>query len=128
MSEQIYRFIKFLKQKDGRTPPALSILLYGDENEITENVQIAAVEQNGQTIRFIENPSEDVQLAAVKEDGQAIRFIENPSEKVQLAAVESSNLAIFGIENPTPKVLKILYFKLMKRYGSIPRDFEKYFK
>jgi hypothetical protein len=106
MSEQIYRFIKFLEQKEGRTPPAFSVIKFGEENEITENVQIAAVEQNGQTIRFIENPSEDVQLAAV----------------------ESSNLAIFGIENPTPKVLKILYFKLMKRYGSIPRDFEKYFK
>jgi hypothetical protein len=37
-------------------------------------------------IVYIKNPSEQVQMAAVKQDGQAIEHIKNPSPQVQMAA------------------------------------------
>jgi hypothetical protein len=40
---------------------------------------------------LIKNPSEAVQLAAVQQNGNVIRFIENPSEAVQLAAKRKHN-------------------------------------
>jgi hypothetical protein len=36
------------------------------------------------------NKIEELQLAAVKEDGYAIRSINNPSEEVQLVAVKQN--------------------------------------
>ena len=47
-------------------------------------MQLAAVKQNGNSIRFINNPSEKVKLAAVKQNGDSIRYINNPSEAVKL--------------------------------------------
>ena len=38
------------------------------------------------TIDYIDNPSEEVQLAAVNQNGYAIYYIKNPSEAVKLAA------------------------------------------
>jgi hypothetical protein len=48
----------------------------------------------------VKNPSEAVQLAAVQQDGEAIQYIENPSEEIQLAAVQQNVLAIQWTENP----------------------------
>lgn len=44
--------------------------------------------------------TEEVQLAAVQQDGRAIIHIKNPSEEVQLAAVQQNGWAISGIKNP----------------------------
>ena len=41
-----------------------------------------AVQNNGYTIRYINNPSEAVQLAAVEQWGGAIQHIKNPSDRV----------------------------------------------
>ena len=53
---------------------------------VSETDQLDAVNQNGNTIQYIQNPSEDVQLAAVNNNGYAIRYIENPSEKIKQLA------------------------------------------
>ena len=50
--------------------------------EPSEEEQLAAVEQAGQAIQYIDNPSEQVQLAAVTQNGYAIQYIDNPSEEV----------------------------------------------
>ena len=44
-------------------------------------MQLAAVEQNGEAIRYIKTPPEQVQLAAIKQDCYAIQYIDNPSEE-----------------------------------------------
>jgi hypothetical protein len=44
--------------------------------------------------------SEQVQLAAVQQDGWAIEHIKNPSERVQMAAVQQNGDAIYYIKNP----------------------------
>ena len=70
----------------------------------SEEVQLAAVNQNGYVIGDITNPSEAVQLAATNGDGDAIQFIDNPSEVVQLTAVTKFGYAIHWIDNPSEKV------------------------
>ena len=62
--------------------------------ELPEDVQLAAVTQDGGAIAYIDNPSEQVKMEAVKQDGHAIYYIENPSEQVQLAAVTQTGDAI----------------------------------
>ena len=70
----------------------------------TEKEQLAAMKQNGLSIRYIENPSEEVQLAAMKQNGYSIMYIENPSEEVQLAAVKQNGESLQDIENPSEEV------------------------
>jgi len=72
--------------------------------KLPEEVQMAAVNQNANLIRHIDNPTPEVQMAAVKQDGDAIEFIDNPTPKVQLAAVKQDGYAIKLIDNPTPEV------------------------
>jgi prephenate dehydratase len=67
-------------------------------------VQMAAVQQNGWAIRFINNPPPKVQMAAVQQYGEAIHYIKNPSPEVQMAAVQSAGKAIQDIKNPSHEV------------------------
>ena len=69
-----------------------------------EEVQLAAVMENGCAIEHINDPSEQVQLAAVKKFGVAIGYIKNPSEEIKLAAVKQSRHAIHHIKNPSKEV------------------------
>lgn len=70
----------------------------------SEAVQLAAVEDYGAIIKHIKNPTEAVQIAAVKDYGPAIAYINNPSYNVQLAAVNYDGVAIAGIANPLPEI------------------------
>lgn len=102
MSQQIYKFVKFLEQKEGRTPPSLSIVRYGtDEEKNDEEIQMAAVEEDWEAIIYIVNPTELVQLASVEKYGCLIKDIIHkgiePSEAVQLAAVKNNGGCIYHI-------------------------------
>jgi hypothetical protein len=57
-------------------------------------VQIAAVQQNGDALRYCHQPSEAVQLEAVKQNGDALRYCHQPSEAVQIAAVQKDGDAL----------------------------------
>lgn len=70
----------------------------------SEAVQLAAVKQNGLALEYIKDPSLEVQLAAVKERGDAIKYIKNPSEEIQLAAVMQNGHTIERIKNPSEAV------------------------
>lgn len=70
----------------------------------SEAVQLAAVNQFGMTIQHIQNPSEAVQLAAVTQNAGAINYIVNPGESVQIAAVQQDGSAIQFIQNPSETV------------------------
>jgi len=72
--------------------------------ELAEDVQLAAVKQNGHVIQYIDNPSEELQIEAVKENAYAIQYIKNPSEQVQLEAVKEDGYAIDYIKNPSEAV------------------------
>jgi hypothetical protein len=132
MSQQIYNFIKFLEKKEGRNPPAMAVVRYGsDEEKKDEEIQLAAVKEDKNLIKYIKNPTEPVQLAAVEQEGYLIQFIDNPTEPVQLAAVKKNPHSIQhiyekGIE-PTPKVKKVAYYAFMRKYGKIPNGWNRYF-
>lgn len=68
-------------------------------------IQLAAVQQYGEWIRYINNPSEAIQLAAVNQDGGCIRHIDSPSECIQLAAVNQNKFALPHIKNPSATVV-----------------------
>jgi len=106
---------KYLKQIGDKAPEQIQLTaIQKDGNSIrhienpSERVQLAAVKQNGYAIRHIENPSERVQLAAVQQEGHFIKYILakgiTPSERVQLAAVKQNGYAIEYIENPSERV------------------------
>jgi hypothetical protein len=44
-------------------------------------------------------------MAAVKQDVEAIRYIDDPSEQAQLAAVQQDPSLVYVIRNPSPWVL-----------------------
>jgi hypothetical protein len=94
-------FIKFAQRHKN---PFIAVQ-FGDKSLFQDKeLQLAAVKQDGNAIKYIDNPSEEVQLAAVKQDGNAIYHIDNPSEEVQLAAVKQDGIAIKHIDNPSEEV------------------------
>ena len=74
----------------------------------SEEVQLAAVKNSVYAIQSIKNPTEEVQLFAVKKVWQTIEYIENPSEQVQLASIRRNTYAYYDIKNPTPKVVSLV--------------------
>ena len=54
--------------------------------------------------KYIKNPSEEVQLAAVKQNGFLIKHIKNPSPYIQKIAVYTHYKAISDIQNPSQDV------------------------
>jgi hypothetical protein len=75
-----------------------------DEVKNTKGMDLSAAKRNGESIKFMKNPSEKVQLAAVNQNEDAIMYIENPSEAVQLAVVSLDSNLIRYIKNPTEEV------------------------
>ena len=60
----------------------------------TEELCLAAVQKNGEVIRFIKDPSEAVCIAAVTKFDYAITFLSNPSEKTIDAAKKSKEIRL----------------------------------
>ena len=52
-----------------------------DPNGFPEEVKLAAIKENGEAIKFLDNPSEEIQLAAITQNPHSRRFIKHPTEK-----------------------------------------------
>ena len=72
----------------------------------TEEEQLKAVQENGDNIQYINNPSKKLKIEAIKNTSYAIMHIKNPSEELQLLAVKENPLSIIDINNPTEKVIQ----------------------
>jgi len=48
----------------------------------SEQIKLLAVQKDGECIRYLLDPSEELQLAAVNQNKLAICFIKNPTQKV----------------------------------------------
>lgn len=99
--------------------------------EVSEEVKMEAVQQDGRAIQLIKNPSREVMMAAIKQTSealeviaayklgviddemaliainkvpQAIRYLKNPSEAVQLIAVRQNGIVLQWIKNPSEEV------------------------
>lgn len=68
---------------------------------------MAAVQQNGYAIEYINAPSEAVQMAAVNQNGCAIFRIKNPSEAVLKTAVARDPMIVVTHKNPSESLLLI---------------------
>jgi hypothetical protein len=77
------------------------------DNPSEELKKLAVQTKNGLAIHYIKNPSEEVKKLAVQENGYAIRFIKNPSEEIQKLAVQQDAFAIRYIDNPSEEVKKL---------------------
>ena len=75
-----------------------------EEKDTSEEKNIATVKRNGNSIKYIENPSEKVQMEAVKQNPDSIQHIKEPTEKVQLVAVKRNSYSIEYIKSPSEKV------------------------
>jgi hypothetical protein len=75
--------------------------------KFTEEEQQLAVQQDGQDIKYIDNPSEELKKLAVQQDGYAIQFIANPSEELKKLAVLQDGNAIRHIKNPSEEIQKL---------------------
>jgi len=80
--------------------------------------KLAAVTQNGMSIKYIKDPSEEVQLAAVKQNGCSIKYIDDPSDEVQLAAVNKNGFSIKFIKDPN----EVVQLTAVKKHGSSIED------
>jgi hypothetical protein len=85
--------------------------------EPSEEMQLAAVRQDGYAIQHLRDPSEAVQLAAVLQNSESIQHIREPSEAVQLVAVQEDAWVIQYIKNPTPRVIKLAREQGYDRHG-----------
>ena len=72
----------------------------------TEEEQLKAVQENGDNIQYINNPSKKLKIEAIKNTSYAIMHIKNPIEELQLLAVKENPLSIIDINNPTEKVIQ----------------------
>lgn len=73
-------------------------------NEPSQALMLAAVNSYATSIRYIKNPPEKIQLVSVKWEPQNIQFIDNPTEKIQLFAVRNQPQTIGKIKNPAENV------------------------
>ncbi len=60
-------------------------------NTKSEKEQLQLVRGNGQSVKFIQNPSAVVQMAAVRQDAFALKFITHPHEAVIIAAINQNS-------------------------------------
>ena len=70
----------------------------------TEEEQLKAVQENGDNIQYINNPSEEVKLEAVKNNGYSIKYMNNPSKKLKIEAIKNTSYAIMHIKNPSEEL------------------------
>ena len=74
---------------------------------------IKIIKENPDYIQFIKHPERELelQLIAVSNNGNCIRYIQNPLEEVQKAAIENNPLSILLIKSPTLSVIELALSK-----------------
>ncbi len=55
---------------------------------------LAAVQQDGYALRYVNNQTERICLAAVQQDGNALQYVNNQTEAICLAAVQQYGYAL----------------------------------
>ncbi len=70
----------------------------------SEYVQMTAVQLNGNTLKYIDNPSNTIISHAVRSNSDAIRWVDNPSEELQWLAVKEYPMIMKYIKNPTEAI------------------------
>jgi lipoprotein-anchoring transpeptidase ErfK/SrfK len=77
----------------------------------SDDIILSALERDGSSINFIDNPTEEQKNIAINTTPESIRYIKNPSEELQLLAVSQNGKVIAEIrmvlgKKPGPNVQK----------------------
>jgi tryptophan 2,3-dioxygenase len=67
-------------------------LMYVDEQ--TDEMCLAAVEQDGRALEYVKNQTYEICLAAVKEDYEVLSIVKNQTPELCMAAVQHDGFAI----------------------------------
>ena len=73
-------------------------------------MQLLAIQNNYDSVRYIENPTEEAKKLAVSINYEALRYIKNPSYDIELIAIKNNEASISLIN-----LDKILF---VYKYGS----------
>ena len=108
---EVVSFENMIENKSECKYKAESITL-GPKRNISELLdtfekQKLAVTQDGNALKYIENPSFEIQKLAVTNYGYAIEHIQNPSFELQKLAVTQNGLALEYIQNPFYEIQKL---------------------
>jgi len=104
-----------------------------DQFKIPKDLQLAAVNSRGESIKYIDNPSEDVQIAAVLNSHIAIRYIKNPTADVAILYIKKYGKYFLydildkDIKN-SPRVKEAILDFCRAKYGEIPQYVKDSFK
>lgn len=109
---------------------------------IPQRLQLIAVNNNPENIRYIQQPSEKTKKVAVLLKPEVIKYIKEPNEDIQTIAIKHNVNLLCYIPNPAPNVLSIamqtkpslicqfatinrdILKSLLKRDGTIVRDID----
>ena len=75
-------------------------------NNMSEELQLLAINVNPYIIKHIRNPSKNVQKRAMYWDSQVFTHIENPTDESQLKYIDGNPFKVRYIKNPSDDVLK----------------------
>ena len=84
---------------------AIELLYLPLIKDVTPEVEMAAVKQNTDALKYIKNPTPEVVMTAVTRSGAALRYVKNPTPEVELAAVKQNGEVLRLVKNQTPEIV-----------------------
>lgn len=69
-----------------------------------EKICLAAVNENGLALKYIENQTKELCLVAVNENGLALKYVKQQTNELCLAAVNENDLASKYVKNKINKI------------------------
>lgn len=75
-----------------------------DRDEQTEEVALAAVSQNGLSLKYIRNQTHNICIRAIRQNYLAFNYVRNKNEHICREAVNINGLTLEFIKNQTPKI------------------------
>lgn len=77
-----------------------------DLNEVDEELNLFIVNNNGNNVKYIKNPSKEVQKEAIKNVPLSVQYIEKIDEEIGIISVKSLWNSLGLIKNPTEEIIK----------------------
>lgn len=75
-------------------------------DSVDEELKLFIVKNNGNNIRYIENPSKEVQKQAVKSTPLCVKYIENIDEEIGVMCVKSLWNSLELMKNPSERIIE----------------------
>jgi hypothetical protein len=70
----------------------------------TDEICIAAVQQNGRTLVYVKNQTDEICIAAVQQDAFALLYVKNQTSEICMAAVQQDGSTLQYVRQQTPEI------------------------